>query len=274
MCSLSDSTTISSTSSRSNSNVRRKSKILSFLKLTGKVENKVFRKMSEPNPSSLLLHRKSTPEIKLWSPENFEIDGTKDDLLVETLRKNNMTRLSLPNVKPLPPKRPKKRFLKGKISFSDSPDDEKESPHSSVEQIITAPLKRTRSFRNSWNRLWHKKPSLVNKDASSSSSGSGSEKSNSQNNYRKIKKTDVISVDNNNEVQMKQDNENLLSVESDTINSTLQKQASLSKLYRAYSEANLPGKTDYRNQENLAIDQIKNKGHRRTRSWTCHFNTG
>lgn len=284
MCST-DSTN-SSTSSGISFN-RKRSRIFSLFKFNGsKMEDHLHRKLSEPNPAEMLLYRKhGPPAIKLWTPENTEMLRVRDDLCVEKIKKKS------------------NKFKKDKIrkgTLTSEEDDYDESRRSSN---TSTPLKRSHSFRESWNRLWNKNPPKYRNGSTSSSSGSEKSMRGRKNN-QKPEEISTINVnsdatthtdnENNeknknemNEVKMNKDNnENFLSVifanhhHNDNNNNV--RNFKRDKLSRSVNDlstvvaANAAAKPD--TGDNVNLDFCQNnmaiKGHARRRSWTNFFTSG
>lgn len=277
MCST-DSTYSSSDSS---SFIRKRSRIFSLFKFNGsKMEDHLHRKLSEPNPAELLLYRKrGAPSIKLWTPENTEDLRASDDLNLEKLqRKRSVTDKF---------KRHKSR--KGTVTSED--DDSHEGSRRS-----STPLKRSNSFRESWNRLWHKTPKYSNNNDSISSSGS--EKSERRRNKPEeisaINSSSDTTTDNDknhsNEVKIKDNNDNFLSVmfanhnnRNENNNNDNVKNLKRDKLSRSVNDlstvcgvAALKPDTIY--GDSVSLDKCQNimviKGHTRRRSWSNYFTSG
>uniref|UniRef100_A0A336LM10 CSON013646 protein n=1 Tax=Culicoides sonorensis TaxID=179676 RepID=A0A336LM10_CULSO len=270
-------------SSDSSNFVKRRSRIFSLFKFNGhKMQENLHRKFSEPNPAELLLFRKrGAPQIKLWTPDNTEVFRCRDDLILENIkRKNSVTK-----------KLKRKKSRRGTIT---SEDEEQKLQQFSNDDNTSTPLKRSRSFRENWNRLWHKNAKYsVTHSSSSASNSSASDKSECHPKCKKrISYTEAINdKSNSNEVKIKDNNDNLLSVifaNTDIHHNKIkqgdnQKENNIkcSKLCR--SENDLTGNTI--NSDFVSLDKCQNytkknysltikKGHTRRRSWTDYFNFG
>lgn len=276
------STDLTYSSSESSSFGRKRSRIFSLFKFNGsKMEDHLHRKLSEPNPAELLLYRKrGAPAIKLWTPENTEILRARDDLNLERLkRKRSVT-----------DKFKKYKSRKGTVTSEE--DDFNEGSRRSSSNTST-PLKRSHSFRESWNRLWHKTPKYSNSHHDSVSSSSGSEKSEcppKQNEETTeisaitINLSGDVTTDNDknhsNEVKIKDNNDNFLSVvfanNHNGNNDNVRKKSD--KLSRSVSDLSSTRKPATIYGDNVNLDKCQNnmemKGHTRRRSWSNYFTSG
>lgn len=252
MCST-DSTYSSSDSS---SFCKKRTRIFSLFKVNGsKMEDNFLRKFSEPNPAELLLYRKrSTPAIKLWAPESAQILRTSDDLKLNKLQKK-------PSIVE------KFRKHKNRIGTTTSEEDElNENFYKSSNSLNL--LKRSHSFRDSWNKLWNKKITKHGNKHNDSFSSTGSEKSERHRNEQQ----EIYMIKNNSDKNEKAFDR--VKINEKKFISVL-RNSNCDKL--SLSENDLPattetpkilpnGKTLEKCQDNMLI-----KGHTRRRSWTNYF---
>lgn len=264
MCSTD--TTYSSSDS-SSFGIKRKSRIFSLFKFNGNKMGDLHRKFSEPNPAELLLYRKrSAPAIKLWTPDNTGVLRVRDDLNLEKLKRKSSVTDKF--------KRHKSR--KGTVTSED--DDLNESSRRSSN--TSTPLKRSHSFRESWNKLWHKKIPKYSNQNNDSLSSSGSEKS------ERKKGKDISAISNSssdttdsdkkntNEVKINDNNDNFLSVAYDNVSKNFKRD----KLSQSVNDLPTTAASLKPDNNNISLDTCQNsmviKGHTRRRSWTNYFNSG